>query len=160
MTTPLLSIKNLSVVFKQGEQILFAVKNATLELNKGETLALVGESGSRKSVTAYSILRLLPKSGSIPEGKIEFEDQNLLKLSENQIRGLRGNKIGMIFQEPMSSLNPLHTIEKQIKEVLLVHQGLDQKQSSEKTLNENDLENVNNSIIKAVESKTGAKIRS
>jgi len=134
MTTALLSINNLSVFFNHGEHISHAVRNTSLKLDKGETLALVGESGSGKSVTAYSILRLLPKSAYHPNGKIEFEGKNLLTLSEKQIRSLRGNRIGMIFQEPMSSLNPLHTIEKQIKEVLLIHQGLGQKQSSEKTL--------------------------
>ena len=134
MSHPLLSINNLSVVFKQDGKKSYAVRNASIELNKGETVALVGESGSGKSVTAHSILRLLPKSAFHPDGIIEFEGQNLLKISEMQIRRLRGNRIGMIFQEPMSSLNPLHTIEKQIKEVLYVHRGFGKKQSTEKTL--------------------------
>ena len=123
MSSPLLSVKNLSVDFTQGDRVTHAVSNASLELNKGETLALVGESGSGKSVTAHSILRLLPASSSHPDGNIEFEGENLLQMSEAKIRGVRGNRIGMIFQEPMSSLNPLHTIEKQINEVLFVHQG-------------------------------------
>ena len=79
---------------------------------------MVGESGSGKSVTAHSILRLLPDSASHPEGKIEFEGQNLLNFSTADIRAVRGNRIGMIFQEPMSSLNPLHNIEKQISDVV------------------------------------------
>ena len=134
MTKPLLSINNLSVDFTQGNRVTNAVMNATLELNKGETLALVGESGSGKSVTAHSILRLLPSSASHPDGKIEFEGQNLLEMSEANIRRVRGNRIGMIFQEPMSSLNPLHNIEKQISEVLFVHQGFGHKQARERTL--------------------------
>ena len=134
MLAPLLSVKNLSVDFSQGEDITHAVRRASLHINKGETLALVGESGSGKSVTAHSILRLLPDSASHPEGNIEFEGQDLLNFSTKNIRAIRGNKVGMIFQEPMSSLNPLHTIEKQISEVLFVHQGLSTKQTHERTL--------------------------
>ncbi len=134
MLAPLLSVKNLSVDFSQGENITHAVRRASLHINKGETLALVGESGSGKSVTAHSILRLLPDSASHPEGNIEFEGQDLLNFSTKNIRAIRGNKVGMIFQEPMSSLNPLHTIEKQISEVLFVHQGLSTKQTHERTL--------------------------
>jgi len=134
MSSQLLVVKNLSVDFIQGEHVTHAVSNASLELNKSETLALVGESGSGKSVTAHSILRLLPDSASHPEGIIEFEGKNLLQMSEGNIRSIRGNRIGMIFQEPMSSLNPLHSIEKQINEVLFVHQGLGRKQARERTL--------------------------
>ena len=134
MSAPLLSVKNLSVDFTQGERVTHAVRNASLQLNMGETLALVGESGSGKSVTAHSILRLLPDSAAHPEGKIEFEGQNLLNFSAADIRSVRGNRIGMIFQEPMSSLNPLHSIEKQISEVLFVHHGLSNKQARERTL--------------------------
>ena len=134
MLAPLLSVKNLSVDFSQGEYLTHAVRRASLHINKGETLALVGESGSGKSVTAHSILRLLPDSASHPEGNIEFEGQDLLNFSTKNIRAIRGNKVGMIFQEPMSSLNPLHTIEKQISEVLFVHQGLSTKQTHERTL--------------------------
>ncbi len=134
MSIPLLSIKNLSVDFRQGSRVTNAVCNASLDLYKGETLALVGESGSGKSVTAHSILRLLPFSASHPNGEIIFDGENLLKLDGSKIRRIRGNRIGMIFQEPMSSLNPLHTIEKQIKEVLFVHQGLRQKQAKKRTV--------------------------
>ena len=129
MSLPILSIKNLSVDFTQGTRVFNAVCNASLDLYKGETLALVGESGSGKSVTAHSVLRLLPFSASHPNGEIIFEGENLLQLGDSKIRGIRGNRIGMIFQEPMSSLNPLHTIEKQIKEVLFIHQGMRQKQA-------------------------------
>ena len=110
MSLPILSIKNLSVDFRQGTRVYNAVCNASLDLYQGETLALVGESGSGKSVTAHSVLRLLPFSASHPNGEIIFEGENLLKLTDSKIRGIRGNKIGMIFQEPMISLNPLHTI--------------------------------------------------
>ena len=134
MSLPLLSIKNLSVDFRQGTRVTNAVRNASLDLYQGETLALVGESGSGKSVTAHSVLRLLPVSASHPNGEIMFDGENLLQLADTKIRGIRGNRIGMIFQEPMSSLNPLHTIEKQIKEVLFIHQGLRQKQARERTL--------------------------
>ncbi len=134
MLAPLLSVKNLSVDFSQGEYITHAVRRASLHINKGETLPLVRESGSGKSVTAHSILSLLPNSASHPEGNIEFEGQDLLNFSTKNIRAIRGNKVGMIFQEPMSSLNPLHTIEKQISEVLFVHQGLSTKQTHERTL--------------------------
>ena len=134
MSSPLLSVKDLSIDFTQDERVTRAVTNASLDLYSGETLALVGESGSGKSVTAHSILRLLPGSASHPNGHIEFEGENLLHVSEAEIRAVRGNRIGMIFQEPMSSLNPLHTIEKQINEVLYVHQGFRQKQARERTL--------------------------
>ena len=144
MSAPLLSVKNLSVDFTQGERVTHAVRNASLQLNMGETLALVGESGSGKSVTAHSILRLLPDSASHPEGKIEFEGQNLLNFSAADIRSVRGNRIGMIFQEPMSSLNPLHSIEKQISEVLFVHQGLSNKQARERTLEPLEIGEIQN----------------
>jgi len=134
MSSPILSVKDLSIDFTQDERVTHAVTNASLDLYSGETLALVGESGSGKSVTAHSILRLLPGSASHPNGHIEFEGENLLQVSEAKIMGVRGNRIGMIFQEPMSSLNPLHTIEKQINEVLYVHQGFRQKQARERTL--------------------------
>jgi ABC-type uncharacterized transport system, duplicated ATPase component len=134
MSIPILSIKNLSVDFRQGKLEYNAVSNASLDLFQGETLALVGESGSGKSVTAHSILRLLPFSASHPNGEIIFEGENLLQLADSKIRSIRGNRIGMIFQEPMSSLNPLHTIEKQIKEVLFIHQGLGHKKAQERTI--------------------------
>ena len=134
MSLPLLSIKNLSVDFRQGTRVTNAVRKASLDLYQGETLALVGESGSGKSVTAHSVLRLLPVSASHPKGEIIFDGENILQLADSKIRGIRGNRIGMIFQEPMSSLNPLHTIEKQIKEVLFIHQGMRQKQARERAL--------------------------
>ena len=124
MSLPLLSIKNLSVDFRQGTRVTNAVRNASLDLYQGETLALVGESGSGKSVTAHSVLRLLPVSASHPNGEIIFDGENLLQLADSKIRGIRGNRIGMIFQEPMTSLNPVLTIGRQISEVISLHQGV------------------------------------
>jgi microcin C transport system ATP-binding protein len=122
---PLLSIRDLSVAFGQGERETLAVDRVSFDIGKGETLALVGESGSGKSVTALSILKLLPyPSARHPSGEIHFKDQELLRLSERDMRRVRGDDITIIFQEPMTSLNPLHTIEKQIGEILLLHRGL------------------------------------
>src|SRR4051812_45134556 len=124
-TTKLLDIRDLSVTFRQGERELLAVDRVSFDISKGETAALVGESGSGKSVTALSILKLLPyPAARHPSGAIHFKGRELLGLSENEIRHVRGNDITIIFQEPMTSLNPLHTIEKQIGEILLLHQGL------------------------------------
>src|SRR5437762_5418493 len=125
MTSPLLTVRDLSVAFRQGERQLLAVDRISFELKKGETVALVGESGSGKSVTALSVMKLLPyPAASHPSGTIHFKGQELLGLSEREIRHVRGNDITIIFQEPMTSLNPLHTIEKQIGEILLLHQSL------------------------------------
>jgi microcin C transport system ATP-binding protein len=121
----LLEVKDLSVAFRQGGREALAVDRISFEIGKGETVALVGESGSGKSVTALSVLKLLPyPAARHPSGSIRFKDQELLNLAEAKIRHVRGNDITIIFQEPMTSLNPLHTIEKQIGEILLLHQGL------------------------------------
>jgi microcin C transport system ATP-binding protein len=122
---PLLSVRDLSVAFRQGERRIVAVDRISFDLKKGETLALVGESGSGKSVTALSVMKLLPyPAASHPSGTIHFKGQELLGLSEREIREVRGNDITIIFQEPMTSLNPLHTIEKQVGEILLLHSGM------------------------------------
>jgi microcin C transport system ATP-binding protein len=121
----LLEVKDLSVAFGQGRREMLAVDRVSFQVGKGETVALVGESGSGKSVTALSILKLLPyPTARHPSGAIHFKGRELLGLPEAQIRHVRGNDITIIFQEPMTSLNPLHTIEKQIGEILLLHQGL------------------------------------
>ena len=121
----LLSIRDLSVAFRHSGRETLAVDRVSFDIGKGETLALVGESGSGKSVTALSILKLLPyPSAWHPSGEIHFKDQELLRFSERDMRRVRGNDITIIFQEPMTSLNPLHTIEKQIGEILLLHRGL------------------------------------
>lgn len=131
----LLSIEDLSVEFLSGETVQRAVNNISFSILKGETLALVGESGSGKSVTAHSILRLLPYPlARHPSGKIMYQDKDLLAATPEYLRNVRGNRIAMIFQEPMSSLNPLHTIEKQINEILILHKGMNAKQASVRTL--------------------------
>lgn len=120
--TPLLTVSDLSVRFGTGGATSDAVRHVSFTVNKGETLALVGESGSGKSVTAASILQLLPYPlASHPNGSILFNGQELIGASEKTMRDIRGAQIGMIFQEPLSSLNPLHTVEKQIGEVIRLH---------------------------------------
>lgn len=131
MKNTVLSIKSLSVSFRMGQRITRAVKHVDLELKKGETLALVGESGSGKTVTALSILRLLPESAEYPSGTIAFDQKNCLTLSDNEIRVIRGNKVGIIFQQPMTSLNPLHRIGKQLKESIFLHQQISAKKANE-----------------------------
>jgi microcin C transport system ATP-binding protein len=124
-TPLLLSVRDLSIAFRQGGRETLAVDRVSFEVAKGETLALVGESGSGKSVTALSILKLLPyPAASHPSGTITFKGQELLRKSEREMRRVRGDDITIVFQEPMTSLNPLHTIEKQIGEILLLHRGL------------------------------------
>ncbi|WP_029040472.1 ABC transporter ATP-binding protein [Cucumibacter marinus] len=123
--TPLLEVRDLCVDFVEGPRVTPAVRHVDFTIAPGETLALVGESGSGKSVTALSILRLLPyPQARHPSGSIVFEGQDLMTAPERVLRGLRGNGIAMIFQEPMSSLNPLHTVERQIGEALSLHRGL------------------------------------
>ena len=125
MSENLLSIRDLSVVFGEGSRAVLAVDRVSFDIAKGETLALVGESGSGKSVTALSVMKLLPyPAAHHPSGSVAFKGRELLTMAERDIRKVRGNDITIIFQEPMTSLNPLHTIEKQIAEILLLHQGL------------------------------------
>src|SRR5215208_2954918 len=124
LNQPLLDIRDLSVAFHQPSGSSVAVDHISYQIKPGECVALVGESGSGKSVSALSILKLLPyPTASHPSGSIRFKGRELLQLSERQIRGIRGNDISIIFQEPMTSLNPLHTIESQIGEILQLHSG-------------------------------------
>ncbi len=132
---PLLDVQNLSVHFVQGGTRSVAVDRISFAIRPRETVALVGESGSGKSVTALSVLKLLPyPPAEHPTGRILFNGTDLLSADEKTLRSVRGNKVTMIFQEPMSSLNPLHTIERQIGEVLLVHQGISGKAARKRIL--------------------------
>jgi microcin C transport system ATP-binding protein len=125
MTEPILSIRDLSIAFGRGQRQVLAVDRVSFDIAKGETLALVGESGSGKSVTALSVMRLLPyPAAHHPSGSIRFKGQELIAMNEDQLRRIRGDDISIIFQEPMTSLNPLHTIEKQIRETLMLHRGM------------------------------------
>ena len=125
MTTPLLSVRDLSVAFRHGRREVLAVDRVSFDIAKGETVALVGESGSGKSVTALSILKLLALSGGVASVRHRhLQGPRTAELPERDMRQVRGDDITIVFQEPMTSLNPLHTIEKQIGEILLIHRGL------------------------------------
>ena len=129
MTAPLLSVRDLTISFGPFE----AARDVSFDIAPGETLALVGESGSGKSMTALSTLRLLPPSAHL-DGEILFEGENLAGADDATLRAVRGNRVGMIFQEPMSSLNPVHTIGRQIAEVVILHQGLRRNAARARTL--------------------------
>jgi microcin C transport system ATP-binding protein len=133
--SPLLDVRDLSVAFRQGGHETLAVDRVSFRLERGQTLALVGESGSGKSVSALSILRLLNYPAAFhPSGEILFKGQDLLKADEEALRQVRGNDITMVFQEPMTSLNPLHSIERQIGEILELHRGLTGQMARARTL--------------------------
>jgi microcin C transport system ATP-binding protein len=134
MTDTILEIDDLSIAFTVSGKASTAVHGSSFDIKKGETVALVGESGSGKSITALSVLKLLPPAASYPSGSIRFKGQDILGASEDELRKVRGNDITMIFQEPMTSLNPLHTIEKQIAEVLELHKGLTGKPARERVI--------------------------
>ena len=124
MTRPLLEVKNLTTRFRTERGTVTAVDGVSFHVDPGETLAIVGESGSGKSVTALSVLRLIPNPpGRIESGEILFDGVDLVKLDDPGIRAVRGNKIAMIFQEPMSSLNPALTVGLQVAEPINVHRG-------------------------------------
>jgi len=135
---PLLEIRNLSVTFigRGGANPVEAVKNVSFPLDRGETLALVGESGSGKSVTALSILQLLPYPVAVhgTESSVRFDGEELVGAPPERLRRVRGNRIAMVFQEPMTSLNPLHTLERQIAETLLIHKHMNAAAARERTL--------------------------
>ena len=140
----LLEIADLSVTFGQGETAVEAVKGASLSIEKGEAHALVGESGSGKSVTALSVMQLLPyPMARHPKGSIKFNGEELVGAPGRTMRAIRGNQIAMIFQEPLTSLNPLHNIEKQISEVLFLHQHMSPKQARARVLELLDLVGLN-----------------
>src|SRR4030066_1177725 len=131
----LLEIKNLKTHFFTHEGIIKAVDGVSFKINQGETVGIVGESGSGKSVTALSVMRLIPHPpGKIVGGEIYFEGKDLLKLEDKEIRKIRGKKISMIFQEPMTSLDPVFTVGYEIGEVIQLHQGLNKKEARKKAI--------------------------
>ncbi|MHC2995573.1 MAG: ABC transporter ATP-binding protein [Candidatus Atribacteria bacterium] len=131
----LLEIKNLKTHFFTHEGIVKAVDGISFRINQGETLGIVGESGSGKSVTALSVMRLIPHPpGKIVNGEIYFEGKDLLKLNDKEIRKIRGKKISMIFQEPMTSLDPVFTIGHEIVEAIQLHQGLSKEEARKKAI--------------------------
>ena len=135
VSTPLLTIDDLSVTFSTPAGPVKAVQQAGLVVNRGEAVALVGESGSGKSVTALSVLGLLPyPKATHPSGSIRFNDQELLGAGDKTLMRIRGDRISMIFQEPMTSLNPLHSVEKQITETLKQKANLSAPQVREKVI--------------------------
>jgi ABC-type dipeptide/oligopeptide/nickel transport system ATPase component len=132
---PLLSVRNLKTYFYTDEGVVKAVDGLSYDLHKGETLGIVGESGCGKSVHALSIMRLIPTPpGKIVEGEVMFEGQNLLTLKDEPMRHIRGNRIAMIFQEPMTSLNPAYTIGDQLEEVLLRHRAVGRAAARERAV--------------------------
>lgn len=130
----LLNVEGLKTHFFTKKGVVKAVDGVNFKVHRGETVAIVGESGSGKSITAMSILNLLEKPGKIIDGKIEFKGEDLTKKSEKEMRKIRGNEISMIFQEPMTSLNPVFKVGYQIGETLRLHQGMDKKESHEKAI--------------------------
>jgi oligopeptide/dipeptide ABC transporter ATP-binding protein len=129
MTQQLLQVENLVLSFKTADGKLSAVRGVSFSVNKGETLCIVGESGCGKSITSLSIMRLLPSNGEITSGSIQFKGRDLSTLAPEEVRKIRGNDISMIFQEPMTALNPVFTVGYQIREPLMIHKGLSKKQA-------------------------------
>ena len=140
----IISIKNLTISFKENQKV---VNQINIDVPKGKTVAIVGESGSGKTLSALSILKLLPSNAKINEGEILFYNKNLLSLPLDEMEKIRGNKISTIFQEPMSSLNPLHTVDRQIKEIITTHNKINSKDLNQqilKLLKEVNLEDLSN----------------
>jgi len=132
MTSPILKIKNLTTSFATPGGIIKAVDNASLDLGQGETLAIVGESGCGKTVLSLSVMGLIPDPpGRITGGEVLYRDQDLVQLSDQEMQKIRGNKLSMVFQEPMTSLNPVFKIGDQIGETLRLHRGMDAKEAAE-----------------------------
>ena len=131
----LLEIRNLKVYFDVRGAVLKAVDDVSLEIEAGETLGLVGESGCGKSVTASAVMGLVPSPpGRIEGGEIFFEGEDLVKLTESRMRKIRGNRVSMIFQEPMTSLNPVYSVGDQVGEVLRLHRGLSRREAKDRVI--------------------------
>ncbi len=133
MPSVLLQVNDLKTYFYTSEKIVKAVDGISFDIRKAETLALVGESGSGKSVSALSLMRLVPYPGKVVGGQILFDGEDLLQVSEERMRTVRGRHIGMVFQEPMTSLNPVLNIGTQIAEALKVRLGMDEKAARNRT---------------------------
>ncbi len=131
---PLLEVKNLHTFFKTRNGIVKAVNDVSYSIERGRTLGIVGESGSGKSVSAMSILRLLDANGYIESGEITFDGKDLVTLPTKDLYHIRGNRISVIFQEPMTSLNPVFSVKKQLSEPFIIHQGMNKKQAEEKCI--------------------------
>ncbi len=140
--TPLLRVENLTTVFETGKRKVTAVDDVSFEINEGETFALVGESGSGKSISALSVIRLLPEAARVTSGSVYFGSQDLLTLPERDMRDIRGSGISMIFQEPMTSLNPVVRVGKQISEVLIRHKDMTKAQARQRALDLLDAVNI------------------
>ncbi|NCB04036.1 MAG: ABC transporter ATP-binding protein [Clostridia bacterium] len=138
----LLSVRDLVTQFKLDDGILTAVDHVSFDIGKGETLGVVGESGCGKSVTAFSILNLISPPGKVVSGEIMFDGDNLLKKSKRELKKIRGEDIAMIFQEPMTSLNPVYTVGNQIDETLRLHKKLSRSEAKKKTIELLELVNI------------------
>ena len=134
MPVPLLSVKNLTVVFKTRFGEVPVIDDVSLSIAPGEILGIVGESGCGKTMTSLAIMRLMPEQGTITSGSIRLSGEDLVLASEARMRGLRGNEISMVFQEPMTSLNPVFSVGEQIAEVLIAHQGLSKSEAREQAV--------------------------
>ena len=134
MAETLLKIEGLKTHFFTEAGVVKAIDNVSFEVKKGESLGLVGESGSGKTVTALSVLKIVPKPGKIIEGKIIYQGKNLLECTEKEIQEIRGKEIAIIFQDPSSSLNPVYTVETQLRDILTAHESLTKEECRKKTL--------------------------
>lgn len=143
MSEPLLQVKNLHTVFPTESGEVQAVNGISFNLDRGKVLGIVGESGSGKSVTAYSILRILDNPGRITQGSVMFQDQDIVKMLPQKVREIRGAKISIIFQDPMTSLNPVYTVENQLTEAIRLHTNRDRKQARDRALEMLELVGVN-----------------
>ncbi|MBT3990647.1 MAG: ABC transporter ATP-binding protein [Rhodospirillaceae bacterium] len=151
LNPPLLSVNNLEIAFKLDEGLFRAVSKVSFELEAGKTLGLVGESGSGKSLTALSLLRLIPEPGSITQGEIKFNGEDILKFADKNMRALRGNNISMIFQEPMTALNPVLTIGEQIAEALTIHDKATKRDAQQKAIAMLDRVGIPDAALRALD---------